>query len=171
MSHNEQDLERMGRQVAESIAKSRTRPRAVHEAGHAIVALHLGLPLESVDIEERDTPEGPKSGRARLRPIGEGLSGNEVHERVRNEVIFLLAGEAATKLILEYTTDPIAQFDKSRIQLAFREYPELKDAEQELIDTAQEIVSTRRADIEKLAGVLLERNHMKGDEVRRLIGD
>jgi hypothetical protein len=72
---------------------------------------------------------------------------------------------------LEYTTDPIAQFDKSRIQLAFREYPELKDAEQELIDTAQEIVSTRRADIEKLAGVLLERNHMKGDEVRRLIGD
>jgi hypothetical protein len=118
MSHNELDeLERIKNLMVEAVAKSANRPRAIHEAGHAVVAQHLGLPLESVNIEERDTPEGPKFGCAKVRPISESFPANELQEhsarvidRVRKQVIMLLAGEAATKLIPERPHDPLAQF-------------------------------------------------------------
>jgi hypothetical protein len=53
MSDNEQDeIERIKNLIVESVAKGANRPRAIHAAGHAVVALHLGLPLESVNIEK-----------------------------------------------------------------------------------------------------------------------
>ena len=41
----------------------------------------------------------------------------------------------------------------------------------ELMNAASETVSTRRADIEKLAGARVERISLNSDEVRQLIGD
>ena len=41
----------------------------------------------------------------------------------------------------------------------------------ELMNAASEAVSTRRADIEKLAGALVEQMSLNSDEVRQLIGD
>jgi hypothetical protein len=41
----------------------------------------------------------------------------------------------------------------------------------ELMNAASEAVSTRRADIEKRAGALVERMSLNSDEVRQLIGD
>ena len=178
MSDNEHELERVKNLMVEAVAKSANRPRAIHEAGHAVVALHLGLPLESVNIEERDTPEGPKFGCTKVRPISESFSANELQEhsagvidRVRKQVIMLLAAEAATTLILERPHDPIAQFDQSDIRHALRDFPELQGEMHELINAATEAVSTRRADIEKIADALVERISLNADEVRQLIGD
>lgn len=178
MSDNEQDeIERIKSLIVESVAKGANRLRATHEAGHAVVALHLGLPLESVNIEERDTPENPKFGCAKVRSISDSFSANELQEhsarvidRVRKQVIMLLAAEGATKLILERPNDPLAQFDQSGIRHALRDFPELQGEMPELINAASEAVSTRRADIEKLAGALVERMSLNPDEVRQLIG-
>jgi hypothetical protein len=179
MSDNEQDeIERIKNLMVEAVAKSANRPRAIHEAGHAVVALHLGLPLEGVNIEERDTPEGPKFGCAKVRSISESFSANELQEhsarvidRVRKQVIMLLAAEAATRLILERPHDPLAQFDQSDIRHALRDFTELQAEMRELINATSEAISTRRADIEKLAGALVERMSLNADEVRQLIGD
>jgi hypothetical protein len=179
MSDNEQDeIERIKNLMVEAVAKSANRPTAIHEAGHAVVALHLGLPLEGVNIEERDTPEGPKFGCAKVRSISESFSANELQDhsarvidRVRKQVIMLLAAEAATRLILERPHDPLAQFDQSDIRHALRDFPELQAEMRDLINATSEAVSTRRADIEKLAGALVERMSLNADEVRQLIGD
>jgi hypothetical protein len=121
MSDNEEDdIQRIKKLMAEALAKDADRSRAIHEAGHAIVALHLGLPLESVNIEERDEPDGPKFGCVKVRAISDSFSVNELEqrspraiERARKQVIMLLAGETATKLILERASDPLAQIDQS----------------------------------------------------------
>jgi hypothetical protein len=84
----------------------------------------------------------------------------------------LLAGEPATQLVLERPHESLAQIDRSDIRRALREFPELQGAVmQELLNAASEAVSTRRADIEKLAGALVERMSLNSDEVRQLIGD
>ena len=178
MSDNEQDeLERIKNLVVASVANGANWPRAIHEAGHAIIALHLGLPLESVNIEERDTPEGPKFGCATVRPISESFSANELHEhsvgvieRIRKQLIMLLAAEAATKLIRQRPYDPLAQFDQSDIAHTLRHFPELRVEMPELVDAANQAVSARRADIEKLASTLVERMSLNADEVRQITG-
>lgn len=180
MSDNEQDdVERIKNRMVALVVKDAKRSRAIHEAGHAIVALHLGLPLESVNIEERDAADGQKVGCTKVRPPSESFSATElrehspnVMERVRKQVTMLLAGEEATKLILERPNDPLAQRDQSEIGRTRREFTELQDAVmQELIGAAREAVATRRADIDKLAGALVERIVLNADQVRQLIGD
>jgi len=180
MSDDEQDdIERIKNLVVEAVAKSASRPRAIHEAGHSVVALYLGLTLDSVSIEQREDSDGPKFGCARVRSISESFSPNEldehsspVIERVKKQIIMLLAGEISAKLILGRTNDPIAQHDQSDIRGLLREFPELQDAVtiQELITAATEAIMTCRAQIESLADVLVERVSLNGDEVRQLIG-
>lgn len=177
MSDNEQDeIDQIHKLMAEELAKS-PNPIAIHEAGHAVVALHVGLSLEGVDIEERDTPEGPKFGRAKVRSIAEDFSATELREhspavveRVRKQIIMLLAGEAATKLIRERPGDPRAQFDHSQIAGLLREFPELQPEVPDLRNTAEHAVSMRRADIEKLAAALVEWTSMSTDQVCELLG-
>ncbi len=154
MSDDEQDdIERIRNLVVESAAKSGRRPRAIHEAGHAVIALHLGLTLDSVSIEEREDSDGPKFGCARVRPISESFSPNEldehssrVIERVKKQIVMLLAAEISTKLILGRQGDPIAQHDQFDIRGLLREFPELQDSAtiQELVTAATEAAMMRR---------------------------
>jgi polyhydroxyalkanoate synthesis regulator phasin len=53
---------------------------------------------------------------------------------------------------------------------ALRDFPELQGEMQALINAASEAVSTRRADIEKLADALVERMSLNSDEARQLVG-
>jgi hypothetical protein len=180
MSDDEQDeIERINKRMTESMARDKDRPIAIHEAGHAVVALDLGLPLISVDIVARDGPDGPKFGGTKLRDIRESFSTSELEEHslgviayMRKHLIMLHAGEAAAKLILKRTNDPLAQRDQSGILSACRSFPELAETAvmQGLTDTAENAVSSRRADIEKVADALIERMSLNADEVRQLIG-
>jgi hypothetical protein len=179
MTNNELgENERIRDLMAEALA-NRLNPYAIHEAGHAVVALHLGLPLESVDIEQRDEPDGLKFGRTKVQPITDSFSANEfrersplVIERVRKQVTMLLAGEAATMLLRARPSDPLAQCDQSDIRSALREFPELEDDVilQELLTSAREIVTMRRVDIERLASALADRIVLNAAEVRQVIG-
>src|SRR6185436_18641274 len=55
---DQNELERIAKLVAESLTKDVNRPKAIHEAAHAVAALHLRLPLIEVNIEERDNRRG-----------------------------------------------------------------------------------------------------------------
>jgi hypothetical protein len=89
-------------------------------------------------------------------------------ERIKNLIVESVANGANR---LERPNDPLAQFDQSGIRHALRDFPELQGEMPELMNAASEAVSTRRADIEKLAGALVERMSLNSDEVRQLIGD
>jgi hypothetical protein len=79
MADEEQnENERMLAMMERALAGSHLRPRAIHEAGHTVVALRLGLPLEGVDIRNRDEPDGEEFGCTRVRSIGESFSKEEV---------------------------------------------------------------------------------------------
>jgi hypothetical protein len=179
MSDIEQDdIDRINNLMSELLASERHRPRAIHEAGHAVVALHLSLPLESVNIQEREEPDGPRFGCVKVKAISEDFSADELRdhsprvvERVRHQLIMLLAGEAATMLILERARDPLAQIDQSQIRSALREFREFQGGAvmEELTTEAREIVSTRRADIEKLAAALVKGVSLNRDEVLKIL--
>lgn len=128
----------------------------------------------------REDSDGPKFGCARVRPISEGFSPDELQEhtprvieRVKKHIIMLLAGAAATKLILGRQNDPLAQHDQSHILGLLREFPELQDAAtiEELSNAADEAAVTRRAQIETVAGGLVERISLNADQVRQLVGN
>jgi ATP-dependent Zn protease len=173
-----EDLERIAIQVAAGVRDSPKRNRAIHEAGHAVIAHQLSVPLKSVDIEERETAEGVKFGRVTVQSIGETFSTKEIEEHapsvvehVRNRIIMLRAGEEATKLIRQCQNDKLAQFDQSEIRTLCRAFPEVAAVLQELINAAVQAVATHRADIQKLADALVERTRLDGDQVRQLLDD
>src|SRR5688572_15221538 len=110
------DAERILVMMDEALAGSADRPRAIHEAGHTVAALRLGLTLEGVDIKDRDEPDGEKFGCTRVRSISESFSTKEIEEHspavvdcARHHVIWLHAAAAATKLLRGRDHDPLAQ--------------------------------------------------------------
>lgn len=178
--YQQDDAERIKRLMAEAVANDVNRLRSIHEAGHAVVALHLGLPLESANIEEREDSDGEKFGCVKVRPISESFSAKELQEhsaavieRVRNQIIMLLAGETATRVILERAKDPLAQHDQSQIRGLLREFTELQDVAtiESLVDAARQVVGTRRTHIETLAAALVKRGSLNANQVRQVVGN
>src|SRR5688572_16497638 len=121
MGNQEQsETERILAMMEKELAGSADRPKAIHEAGHTVAALRLGLPLECVDIEDREEADGDKFGSTKVRSLGESFSQPEIEEHapvvvecVRNHIIWLHAAAAATMLLRERDHDPLAQSDES----------------------------------------------------------
>jgi hypothetical protein len=109
--------------MSAELAKTPNRSREIHEAGHAVAAVHLDLSLGSVDVEEKDSPEGWKIGGAHLREMPTIFSEKELRqklayviEHVRKRVVLLLAFAEARILIEGGAEDKFAQFDQSAVR-------------------------------------------------------
>ena len=63
------DRDRIFEKMLTLVRSDAKRPIAIHEAGHAVVALHLGLPIELVDIEEHESADGPTMGRLKMSSV------------------------------------------------------------------------------------------------------
>jgi hypothetical protein len=162
------------------VAKDRNRSRAIHEAGHAVAAVHLDLPLESVDIEEKESSEGWKIGGTRVRAMDTIFSKKELDEQpahvvddVKNRVVYLLAAAEARMLIEEgLAEDKFAQFDQSDIERARKDFPQLDDSVMnELTTTAKQLAAKRRAEIDKVTDALIAKRKLTAQEVRDLMSD
>ena len=177
MGDDEQvDIDLINRLMAEELAKPRLEPIPVHEAGHAIVALHLGLHFVGINIKECDVSDGSKFGGTKVRSISDSFSEKEIQEHspdviecVRRHIIMLLAGAAATQVILGNPYIDLAQRDRSVILGLLGEFPELKGKEEDLAKAAMEAVVTCRVNIEKLALAVRERIELNAAEVTKVI--
>lgn len=169
-----EEIEQIRRLMAEAFARDPSR-LAVHEAGHAVAALHLGMDLESSNLETAETSDGPKLGGTKVRGIGESFSEADIQkptaaviEHARREVIMLFAATAAEVQILGKSSD-FNQRDLSRIRCLVRFFPELQGSLQELETIAHDVVAKFRDAIERVARALDERKSIDGDQVTRLV--
>lgn len=155
---------------------------ALHEAGHAVLALHFGLPLERVSILEVGTSGGatftwipqpyPRvehvedmatvilAGRAADTILGDGA-----HAGARTDL------GMATSLLTEAHFE-IGLYDRLMVRSVATAGPEMvKVIEtdlQRLLVRAESVVNEHRAAIFALARELITRRVMDGNEVKRL---
>ncbi len=173
------------------------RISAVHEAGHAIAAVELGIPITSVSILGTDG----NGGHVQAKPAGLFPRATDIRDRL----VFLLAGRAAEELLLGHATAGAggdAESDlacaswlaaKARSELGLgdgtllwaavpRERAELRTVfsedpalaalvKEDLADAyrkATDIVARRRVAVEAVADVLVERRVLQADDVQRV---
>jgi hypothetical protein len=80
---------------------------AVHESGHAIAAIHLGIPFEGVELRI-DASDGFWHCGGRLR--GTELPEIADNRRLRAQLIVIMAGYAAESLLAQSTGFSLSQF-------------------------------------------------------------
>src|SRR5690606_34291208 len=90
----ETDLEASIATIAPSPTPGALRRACVHEAGHAVMALHEGLPVGSISISS------DQDGSAAHIFVGSGYADGDDLTAVRRMARVLLAGRAAEMLIL-----------------------------------------------------------------------
>lgn len=137
---------------------------AVHEAGHAIVAIELGLPVHSVSIE----PDG--TGSVARAEIGQTLD-------LRKFVTINLAGWLAESI--DNGRQPLpdgrasAAHDDARIENellgAFLSVKDPDTFRQECSDHADRILMGRWPQVDILAAALLAERVLGGERVRDLL--
>ncbi len=143
---------------------------AVHEAGHAVIAIVCGYELKDVRIE------GAYQCRVHLQlPDGEpagGISAQSIEEE-EADAKYTLAGGKAELLFID--NDGVEQLSSSDRE----EFDRMRPAESASFDlrewrarmelAAEEMVSRYRAEIEAVARVLLARRRIGGETVRKLM--
>jgi hypothetical protein len=150
---------------------------ALHEAAHAVFALHFGHKLESVTIRSSyDELAGHGARETVLVPDGKGGFDRQPgasDARVREEIVIALAG-AETELALgrdESLVLALAKTDHGNIHallslLGCRDGKEAGTVIDPLVRETQELVRRLLPQIEAVGRALFERGTLTGDEAR-----
>lgn len=172
-----QDQERITKLMLENL-NTPERSLAIHEAGHAVVALHLGLKVISVSLGAIEKEGGESLGRLRTPPLWEGVSDKEIAEhsetvlsRAFNWIAVLEAGREARKQIQGKSPDVYAQIDDSEIARLLKQFPELQKKKPSPREVCADVVTGRCAAIKRVAEGLLrhQTQTLTGDEVTVLL--
>jgi ATP-dependent Zn protease len=153
---------------------------AVHEAGHAVLAVLLGVPITSVTIRPNaasgslgDTKHSLAWLQTILQASEEGDSGEELVVAVRG-IIVGLAGRLAEECIIGQS-GPEAQYshDEDGItELVSRVCGDHEEGDafcKWLTVRARNMVVARRTDIERVADRLLDQETMSGEALDAVI--
>ncbi len=145
--------------MTEPMTKTDRRRAAIHEAGHAVVALHLGAELQ------------PK--RCMLfEPCGCGTTFSRRPEDPRQQAVMLMAGLASEHLLGVLTDDSIGAAERDVVHLT----EVLACSREELLGTcwralheqATMILQHYRPAVEAIAKALVEKGALDGAEVEAL---
>jgi ATP-dependent Zn protease len=152
---------------------------AYHEAGHAVAAVVMKIPLKRVTI----VPEGDSSGTATLqepstrvrKQLNYGLSeGPCAKDTIERRVVFVLAGDAAEKKLLRSCTDQVN--NESDLRTAEELVQQICHSDEEyhayfslLLTRTLVLVDRNWSPIENVASALLERSTLSGRVVKRIV--
>jgi hypothetical protein len=130
---------------------------AYHEAAHAVMALDLGWPINTVTIVANKYTAGRlHHGKSRL---------DDGHQDLMGWFFILAAGPIA-----QGRFDPSQPWrDKLHFELKSQGVKEAESVPEEFVLSVKEVVQRRWPAIERLALLLLERNTMTGEEIQSAI--
>ncbi len=146
--------------MADSTTKADRRRAAVHEAGHAVLALHYGFELQ------------PRHGLV-FAPCGCGTTFSTRPENPRREAVVLMAGLASERLLGVLTDDSVGAAESDVVRLTevlqcSREVL-LATCWRELHEEASAILEHYRPAVEAIAKALDEKGALDAPEVEILI--
>jgi hypothetical protein len=157
------------------------RASAYHEAGHAVAAHVLGLPIVGVDIVLRPDESGEASGTCLIKPWAplSGLEGQAKQlardQLVKHQLVLLLAGPAAQRLYAPRSrirSSGSRDYKEAGVLAGLAGYIGARDA---LLHwgaiEARELVRLHSHLVESVAEALLEHKELDGDRAREIIED
>lgn len=132
---------------------------ALHEAGHVVAALLLGIPVDRVTIRR----DGHRLGQVRLDTPALD------HQHARAHALVALAGLAATGMTDDHLDGAVNDLREARRALAYLAPPDPDVALLELYRDAAVLLSPEAATVRRVAGALLERSDLTGAELREVL--
>jgi len=164
---------------------------AVHEAGHAVAAIKMGLGITAVDIIPRATKDHVRLGTARV-PMSERSRPSRIAGKGEAAamplLVYLIAGSLAELRVNEramkeegYAIDfKIASY-VARVAICGRapiseetrksNFPLMKSAIAKATELADSIIASHRCATLRIAGALMENRRITGDEVSAIIDE
>jgi hypothetical protein len=141
-----------------TLYKEELKRTASHEAGHAVIFVHLGLRFHPVNIYS-EQPE--------VKPDLSGEDESKAAEIARKEIVIAYAGAAAQRMLhpdqpeveITYESDD----DRKNIEDILRDFPSLRAELDQCRKEAASLVQQFRVVIKEVAGVLLKRTLTFGD--------
>jgi ATP-dependent Zn protease len=133
------------------------REIAYHEAGHSVIARALALPAGKATLRDHD-------GVARAYFNNDGSNGY---------ILAVLAGRAATQVIIGYATASGCTFDDARaanlLMAGGRDLASARIAFHQHLADAKGLIRFHRRAVERVARALLERETLSGREIDKLM--
>jgi hypothetical protein len=180
--------------IAQHFSPVERRYTATHEAGHAVAAIMLGIPLIGVDIIPRIIEEGWSRGKCDTAKITVGELNAKGEEGVGPYIIQILAGYLAEKRVnpnareqggwrldfkgaWEYALGVCCEFTPSReggqMMITGADKECVKDRAREILRAgkrdAERFVEDNEAAIGAVRDELLRRKKLTGDEVAAIV--
>lgn len=172
MSDLDEEKARILALMAATPTVTRRRKLAIHEAGHTVVARHLGLPIESVDIEEHESEDGYRGGGLKLTAsLSADLNRDPDHRRdhLFNRLVLQLAGGEAVRQIFDIARDPLSHNDVLDVERLHINFPETREMVQEAKQVCTSVIEAHRPDIEKIADALEAQTILTDPELRQIL--
>lgn len=183
-------------QACEDMERRRREARAHHEAGHAVIGLHLGLPPESVVIKEGDSFDALLGGWRHVRPpdtvlkemefvraardqgrdLDESTISSTTWEWIENLIRSTLAGPLAEERLKGGRPDPESSdliHDQEAVKVCARMRWDAAERMRHLQNLETEVAGLLAQPkvweaVKGVALVLLKRDSLAGPEVRDL---